>query len=453
MPLDHTLAIRTLLASGPLTARQLVEKLGISQASVSRAIQSLGEQIIRFGPYRSIQYALRRPLLATPEIPVYRVTPEGRVEALGQLSPVEPAGYVMTRPDGSASHSEGFPWWLYDMWPQGFLGRAFVAAQADRLGLPSRLGDWQEEHVLRALLSQPGNDAVGNLILGDAGREHFIQRPDPTPLPADTLAEAYAERARTALAGEAPASSAGGEQPKFGAYVATGDGPRHVLVKFSLAVSEDNDNPIAQRWRDLLLAEHHALTLLRSRGIAAVTTRIVDHGRQRFLEVERFDRIGPHGRRGLISLSAMDAEFVGLGRGGWPAITARLAAERHITRDAHAAACLLHAFGALIGNTDMHPGNLSFTTDNGRPYALAPAYDMLPMAFAPRSSGELPNTLPAANIDAQIENAQWRQALELAEAYLVRLQKEDGLSAGFTECLGALESHMRTAAERIARLG
>ena len=226
-----------------------------------------------------------------------------------------------------------------------------------------------------------------------------------------------------------------------------------MLVKFSLEVGEGANNPIAQRWRDLLLAEHHALTLLRENDIAAVATRIIDHGQQRFLEVERFDRIGPHGRRGLISLSAMDAEFIGLGRGGWPAMTARLLAERHITGQAHETAGLLHAFGTLIGNTDMHPGNLSFVTDSGRPYQLAPAYDMLPMAFAPRSSGELPTTLPAAGFDSQISTTQWRQALALAQAYLDRLNKEAGFNAGFVECRAALERHLQAAAERIGRLG
>jgi hypothetical protein len=339
------------------------------------------------------------------------------------------------------------------MRPQGFLGRAFVAAQAEALGLPSRLGDWQEEHILRALLSQPGNDAIGNLIVGDTGREHFLQRPEPVALPSAALAAAYADRAQQSLSGETPASSAGGEQPKFGTYAETANGPRHVLVKFSLDVGKGADNPIAQRWRDLLLAEHHALTLLRESGIAAVITRILDYGPQRFLEVERFDRIGPHGRRGLVSLSAMDAEFIGLGRGGWPVMTARLLAERHIASEAHQTACLLHAFGTLIGNTDMHLGNLSFVTDGGRPYELAPAYDMLPMAFAPRNSGELPASLPAAGFDSQITTEQWREALALALSYLGRLNNEPEFSSGFGECLIALERHLQTAAERIRRLG
>ena len=38
------------------------------------------------------------------------------------------------------------------------------------------------------------------------------------------------------------------------------------------------------------------------------------------------------------------------------------------------------------------------------------AYDMTPMSFAPRSSGGLPDTLPAASIHASVPNAIWRQA-------------------------------------------
>lgn len=453
MAIDHALSIRNLLASKPRSARQIVDLLGVSQATVSRAIQALGNEVIAFGPYRSIQYALRRPLPATPDIPIYRVSPDNKIAALGILSPVQPTGYVTTPGNGRAMFSEGFPWWLDDMRPQGFLGRAFVAAQATALGLPSRLGDWQEQHILHALLSHSGNDAVGNLILGEQGREHFLQRSEPTTLPAATLPASYAQLARRTLSGETPASSAGGEQPKFAAYAETASGPRHVLVKFTLPDAESQTNPVAQRWRDLLLAEHHALSLLRERGIGAGSTRIVDHGEQRFLEVERFDRSGPHGRRGLISLSAMDAEFIGLGRGGWPGMTARLAADRHISREAHEAACLLHAFGTLIGNTDMHPDNLSFVTDSGRPYELAPAYDMLPMAFAPRASGELPNKLPAPTLDGLIATAHWQAALVMGRAYLARLQEENGFSEGFAGCIGALETHLAAGEMRIGRLG
>ncbi len=52
---------------------------------------------------------------------------------------------------------------------------------------------------------------------------------------------------------------------------------------------------------------------------------------------------------------------------------------------------LLH-FGRLIGNTDMHFGNLSLWVDDlsrGR-FRLAPIYDMLPMRYRPdASTGQL----------------------------------------------------------------
>lgn len=442
-------SIRSLLARGPLSAREIADHLEISQPTVSRLLRALGREIIRFGPYRSIHYALRRTMVAEGDIPIYRVTGDGRIEKLGDLTPVVPQGYAMTDADGSAYGCEGFPWWLYDMWPQGFLGRAFVAGLAAPLGLPERLGDWREEHVLRALLSPHGSDAVGNLLLGERSRQHFIDRADPAAIPADQRPARYAELSRRALTDEVPASSAGGAQPKFAAYAETAGGPRHVLVKFTLP----GDNDTLGRWRDLLLAEHHALTLLRENGLPAAATQLVDHDAQRFLEVERFDRIGTRGRRGLISLTALDAEFCGLGRGIWPAMSERLAGDGHITAAAHRFAGRLHAFGALIGNTDMHPGNLSFVTDSGRPYETAPAYDMLPMAFAPRASGELPETLAPPSIDARVPNEVWREAAGLARQYLERLRAEAGFSEGFEPCLRALTAHLDEGMARIGRLG
>ncbi len=46
----------------------------------------------------------------------------------------------------------------------------------------------------------------------------------------------------------------------------------------------------------------------------------------------------------------------------------------------------------MIGN------NLSLISEHGRPYSIAPAYDMTPMAFAPRSGGGLTDALSEATI-------------------------------------------------------
>ncbi len=168
---------------------------------------------------------------------------------------------------------------------------------------------------------------------------------------------------------------------------------------------------------------------------------------------ERFDRVGPTGRRALISLAAMDAEFIGAGTGGWPGIAQRLAKAGQIVTEAADAANLLWSFGTLIGNTDMHSGNLSFISEHGRPYAIAPAYDMTPMCFAPRIGGGLPDTIADAALHPGIANEVWRRAEPLSQAFLHRLRAASGFSRRFAPCIAALEDHIARVGRKIARLG
>ncbi|WCM94426.1 HipA domain-containing protein [Acidovorax sp. NCPPB 2350] len=300
---------------------------------------------------------------------------------------------------------------------------------------------------MRALLAH-GADPVGNLLLGEAALGHFVHGPVPEPIPEADKAATYAALADAAARGEAPGSSAGGEQPKFTAYAATSAGPRHMLVKFT----EAEPGPVSERWRDLLLAEHLALRVLDEAGLPASRTAVLDHAGQRFLEVERFDRAGAMGRIGLFSLAALDAEFVGQGSGGWPSIVRALAGQRCVQLQAVEDAGRLWAFGTLIGNTDMHAGNLSFISEHGRPYALAPAYDMTPMAFAPRSGGGLPAAIPEAVIRPEVPSRLWREAEQLARRYLAALRGAPGFSDRFAACADALEAHIETASTRIGRL-
>jgi hypothetical protein len=433
-----------------MRTRQLVESTGMSQPTISRAISSMGDEIVRIGSGPSIQYAIRDGSRGIDDVPVYQVDVEGRLRLLGQLIAVQPEGYIMRQEDGVRLHYEGLPWWLYDMRPQGFLGRAYAHRHADELGLPSNPQEWSDTHALRALLRH-GEDSVGNLLLGDRSRERFLSQPAQTPVDDAVRGETYVRLADEATRGELPESSAGGEQPKFVTYAMMPDGPRHILVKFSVA----EENSVAERWRDLLLAEHIAAETLLAAGVEAVTTRLFDYGGQRFLEIERFDRVGDMGRHAVVSLAAQDAEFVGMGAGAWPEAVRRLSAEGHVQDQAYSGASILHAFGTLIGNTDMHFGNLSFLSDHGRPYELAPAYDMLPMGFSPRRSGELPDALPEASIVSSVDNKLWAKALEVARDYLSKLQaaRDDGdFSERFWPCIIALERHISTAASKITRL-
>lgn len=431
--------IRSLLTQGPAQARQLIDLIGVSQPTLSRAIASMGPEIVRIGAARSIQYALRDATHGFAEVPVYRVSAEGQIRRLGILVPVRPDGFVMLQDDGTTLHSEGLPWWIQDMRPVGFLGRAFAVSFAAELGLPADINEWTDAQVLRALIHH-GDDLVGNLLLGDIARANFIQAPPPVPI---AVAD-YPALAEATERGEVAGSSAGGEQPKFVAY-----NGKHVLVKFTA----QSDNTVTGRWRDLLLAEHLAGRVLTDSGLEAVEGRIVDIGPRRFLEVERFDRVGPLGRRAVLSLTSLDSEFVGDAVSPWPVLAARLATSGVVTSEAAEVATVLYSFGVLIGNTDMHNGNLSFVSEHGRPYEIAPAYDMLPMAFRPGSGGNLPNSLNSANLQSCIPPVTWRQALDLAEAYLARMRADGRFTEGWMPCMAALGRHVEDARQRIGRLG
>lgn len=71
----------------------------------------------------------------------------------------------------------------------------------------------------------------------------------------------------------------------------------------------------------------------------------------------------------------------------WAASAAALAQQGRLTAQSAAQAEALLHFGRLIGNSDMHAGNLSLRVDPvnlARPrFTLAPVYDMLPMRWRP----------------------------------------------------------------------
>ena len=431
----HADSIRLLLAHGAMASRQIVEKTGLSQPTISRALAAMSDEVVRIGSGSAIRYALRDRSRGFASAPIFRVGDEGLISKLGSLVPVRPDGFAMEQAGGVTLHSDGLPWWLFDMRPQGYLGRAYAATYGAALGLPPNPEYWSDTDVIRALLAH-GHDAIGNLLIGELARDRFVSMPVPSPV---DRARDYPALARAAGFGELPGSSAGGEQPKFCAYTTRG----HVLVKFS----ELDNNPLSERWRDLLLAEHLALSVL------GVETAVFDFDGQRFLEVPRFDRIGQFGRVGVLSLRALDAEFVGDVSAPWPSLVSRLASSGHVHADSVDGAAQLWAFGTLIGNTDMHAGNLSFVSRGGNSLQLAPAYDVLPMGFAPRRSGALADTLPPVSLSASVGGDTWRKALQMAEMFFARVRDCDGFSDRFSPCVEALGRHIDEAASRIARLG
>jgi hypothetical protein len=205
------------------------------------------------------------------------------------------------------------------------------------------------------------------------------------------------------------------------------------LVKFSPPL----DAPEGQRWADLLMAEHLAHQHLNSRGVGAVHSRVYRYGGRIFLEIDRFDRVGVEGRRGVTSLAALQVDGPWLPE-SWSGIALRLSEAGTLPKNDARQIRTIEAFARLIGNTDLGYDNLSLFHHHDGRFALAPVYDMLPMLFAP-GTGEAaaiayePPQPTAETLDV------WPHARRIAESYWERLASEGQLSAGFRGlCAGAL---------------
>jgi serine/threonine protein kinase HipA of HipAB toxin-antitoxin module len=208
-----------------------------------------------------------------------------------------------------------------------------------------------------------------------------------------------------------PGSSAAGEQPKFAVQHAQHG---HVIVKFSPA----GDGPEARRWRDLLRAEALALQTLRHHGLATAQAQLYELDGRVFLESWRFDRNGTHGRLPAISLAAIDAEFVGSGH-SWIRTAEQLATRSLLDPQSLQQLRWAELFGAWIGNTDMHLGNVSLAP-TAKGFALLPLYDMLPMALAPQR-GELPQPVLRAPIRQHGHEDVWHDTARAAEEFWSQL--------------------------------
>jgi hypothetical protein len=432
---DLTLLLRT---RGRATAAEIGMALGISQPMVSRLLVSAGDSVVKIGRARATHYALSREVgRAGRHWPLYRITVQARAELLGQLHALHADNWLFvasaSRP--AFTHDEfangvfpGLPWFLDDQRPQGFLGRAFARRVAANLGAPPDLARWQADDVVLALLRH-GDDMPGDLVLGEYALQQAMQRmvqASGVVAPAERQ-RVYPEQAELALRGEDIGSSAGGEQPKFTAILGTDGGCQPVIVKFS----ERAGTPAAQRWADLLRCEHLAGEVLRNHGLPAAQSEIVEADGRVFLQSTRFDRTPQLGRLGFVSLAALDAAHYGHGRIDWWQFARQLQRDQWLNPEDARRLAVLGWFGALIANSDMHLGNAGVMLADNRPLALAPAYDMLPMALCPASSGEVVRRDYSLSLPTPGFRDEWRSAALIAIDFWQRVAQSTAISSGF----------------------
>lgn len=394
----------------PVAAAELLRILDVSPATLSRLVAAAGEEVVRLGRARATRYARTRVVEGVGRsAPLYRVGATGEASETGQITFLH-GGASWVEESGWTTLHVGLPPLLADMAPQGYLGRGFPG-RFPELGLPPHVPHWTDDHRLRALALR-GEDMVGDLIVGHESFTRFLAWASPTTMPEDY--PAMAERAALGDVG----SSAGGERPKFGAFARD----RHVLVKFA----PPGDSPSARRWRDLLWCEWLALRTMSESGVSASEATCRDVEGWRFLEVERFDRVGARGRRAAISLEAIDHEYFGM-KDSWSAAAGRLRAAPFSLPESDASRLKwLDAFGQLIGNDDRHFGNITFLVEPSGALRLAPAYDMLPMLLAP-SADKIVERSYTPRPPVATALAEWKAAAPVALRYWRTLGAEPTL--------------------------
>jgi hypothetical protein len=431
------LRLTRVLSGADLLLRLQKSRPTLSRATMMRMVRELGDQVVVRGAARRTSYAARRPLRGSTEsIPVYRIDRKGRGEQIAVLDPIYPAGCALRyeqplewplAPEMRDGWFPGLPYPLDDMRPQGFLGRNFARNYAGLLQVGPDPQKWPEDDILY-MLAQLGHDTAGNYIIGEAAYRRHL---DTLQQGHDTVPErAYPELAAAAMQAGDAGSSAGGEFPKFTAFREHGGERAHVIVKFS----GNDQTPGTQRWADLLVCEHLALdTVSAELRLPAARSRIHRAGQRTFLEVERFDRHGEFGRSAVCSWAALDAALFGMAGENWSRAAARLLTQRYINADTHAQINRLWHFGRLIANSDMHEGNLAFVPGEAGqpPLSLAPAYDMLPMLYAPARGVELPQRDYAPLLPLPAERDDWLAAADAAMVFWRAAGADERISAGF----------------------
>lgn len=433
--------LRQLLAAGPASTGELVSALQVSAPTVHRMLGELRADIASSGSTRRRKHALRRtPRGAPAEVPVFAVGETGTLAPAGHIAFVRPAGCLAQLtpewpvPEGHDGWWGGLPYPVYDMRPQGYLGRGIARAVAARLQVSDNPEHWSDDDIV-AYLAQYGTDAPGNLVVGEQAMQGLARSmaagPGRDVIEEDEVPQRYVQLANASLGAGDAGSSAGGEFPKFTAQRRLqGARTPHVIVTFS----GSDDSPAVRRWSDLLVCEHLALQVLAAQpGHAAAPSRIVQHGGRTFLESERFDRHGDFGRSPVVSLAALEAALIGSGQHQWPQAVAAPGAQGLFTPELVARVEELHWFGRFIANADMHHGNLGLRPA-GAHFTLAPAYDMLPMMYAPLRAGEVPQReFGVEGLPLPVKGAEgrWRRMLDAAVQFWTTAAHDARVSAAF----------------------
>jgi hypothetical protein len=426
-----------LQSHGAASSAQIQAALRISQPTASRLLKQFEDVVMVCGQGKRTRYALAEPIgQAASQQPIWRMDETGTAKCIGTLSCLANSQIHVQADDFDAffqaSAQALLPWYLSPLRAQGFLGRV-LAQQFSALGIPANPETWDAQHALMAALHI--HDAPGALVLGHDSAGNHVR---PMCLPADQpglVLDALATNvAQTLPAG----SSAAGERPKF---VALNSQQEPVLVKFSPPAG----TPYGERWRDLLCAEVLCAQVLQDHGYAVAQSRIVQSVSRTYLISKRFDRVGPYGRRHVVSIGAAHQGFVKAPYVNWAATADVLVRRGQLSALAGEQLHALLQFGRLIGNTDMHSGNAALFVDGASlkeiaqgAFSLAPVYDMLPMRWKPDLMLGMPEYAPFEPDPSRADPG----TRAMAQVFWQRLSVQPSVSAALQDVAKAMAGRL-----------
>ena len=405
--MTQDLLVAALRHTGVASSAELQRSLGKSQPTLSRLLRESDANIVRLGQGRQARYAIPELILGLPaQQPLYW----NDEQRWGTLTFLAGNRIHVSGPKLDVVTQGELPWFLDNFRLEGFLGRAW----ATKLAFDHNPEKWSLAQILYANC-QFAHDPPGAISIGEPVGQ-LVNSVAANPV---AKAAAY-DRDADDVASTLPAgSSAGGEQPKFLAVEDANGDPsavRHLIVKFS----PPRGTPFGERWHDLLWAEHLALHVLAANGFATAQTQVIQSRRRTYLESVRFDRAGLRNKIHTVPLSAVHRAFVHGPQRNWAETCGTLSAQKRLPKTAAQAARVLLEYGRLIGNSDMHFGNLSLYAPDpasGR-FSLAPAYDMLPMRYRPDiHQGDTDYSFIEPSRPTRGYQAEWDQGMRMAHEF------------------------------------
>jgi HipA-like C-terminal domain len=429
---------KLLAREGPLSAPEAADRLHVTPMTINNRAKAIGSNILVLGRGKHTRYALpNNNLTGQSQWRLYWVDVQGELSELAIVSYVQPDTLHVYGRGVNTRTDDELPWFLWPLKLRGYLGRAAKY----RLGSVARSWDshpekWPLAQQVFAAQSEALEHA-GAILWGEDSVQVWQKSTKEVGHSEDekALLQTYDDLADRTTAGQVAGSSADGEQAKFSTLISGKENQaREVLVKFS----PPHGTPFGDRWRDLLHSEAIAADVLRDFGFDTPQTRALSSDKRTFLESARIDRNGTSGRRHLLPLFAVHKIFTPGDERNWIDTVARLASQKRISNAAVETTQTLYSFGQLIGNSDMHFGNLGVILlspadiSKGR-FTLAPCYDMLPMRFKPEAHSEFSYTHFSAELSPTLPKSVTNRALEMAREFWLRVSDTSPVSAKWRE--------------------